>query len=51
MVRKHRKPWDQVRRHDPDDERVRKVKREMEEILDKEQEQAIRGDVDPEIKR
>lgn len=53
MVRKHTKPWGEIKRepYPGYEDRVREHKREMERLLEKEDQQAIRGDIEPEVKR
>ena len=51
MVRKHHKPWGEIRRSSSDDENVRRYRRELEQQIKLEREQMVRGDIDPEEKK
>lgn len=53
MVRKNTKPWDQTKRNGDAaySERVQEHKRRMDQIVREEQEQSIRGDVEPEVRK
>lgn len=51
MVRKGTKPWSDIRRSDPDAPKQKKLRQEMEREIEREHQQMIRGDIEPEEKR